>query len=858
MLTLKAVQWLEQGDHREDHVVLASIGRTAVTPAHVRVLQENINERRTGTGSGGHLLRVLYPMNKIPPENIEQEVTESVASLMARVREAGAITKGEAADVPEDENRLTANSRTRTTDRLHFVLSDVDPEDDKTERVLRALSQHPSVHSVWWSTSEPPRSQGAWPLFRVEELRDVTRRSPHVQHVLKRLEPRDQWKDLYVSSSVVSGLPTEGPAAVYIQHQRHPQELRRASNGSVHTRMERQNQHLEQHQIHRRWGIPQRYLNGVGHEHHSNGVGEHDPTLDNAKLFHLQQDQPALDRRENRSRDPHRISHSRQLTLNSDRSSERVKCQDMLQDLQHPITEIQSMPSEEWEVEGFASRTADNNSNSVLQQVGGNVDGNLHSPFWCDMCAEEVADIVSYLITDSAIPSLSPFFVGETKFLKDPSKNKFGVPIKLRDILILTNFPRLKNGIRIGQEEEEDDEEVKRSLKDHIKHSTLVQRLRKEVQLKVLTEASAGKIAFPRNSVVLTDARSARGLERKVVIYVPSGLQSIRCESSVSDSAITTDPRAAFDEEPRLCSISGSSLGLKTHPLPMRGRLDTSEDVFLDTMNVPTETLWVEKSYVGPLIINESKQAGGLMFSGSRQDGSVDHTELDRQTEEKSTSFVALNAGKLSGDDRSHLDSCFDVCNASDLEEDDESRMDTSSYSMDSYGETTSEPTSNDFTTDSLVYPEVVLTPTSREIAPEYDGAYAEHYEQVDDIHLPTSHTFRTSNRQDQIPASLATTMNERLPCWLKDNKRTNRTKSPKLKTPESLQLRHKQQRIELAEILEEEEADGVVKEGEKTDTSGPCDNLLDNLLSGLSDDDRAGLYVAAASCLAQLVVVIP
>ena len=100
--------------------------------------------------------------------------------------------------------------------------------------------------------------------------------------------------------------------------------------------------------------------------------------------------------------------------------------------------------------------------------------------------------------------------------------------------------------------------------------------------------------------------------------------------------------------------------------------------------------------------------------------------------------------------------------------------------------------------------------------------------------------------------------MNERLPCWLKDNKRTNRTKNPKLKTPESLQQRHRQQRIELAEVLEEEEADGVVEEGEKTGSSGPCDNLLDNLLSGLSDDDRAGLYVAAASCLAQLVVVIP
>jgi len=527
----------------------------------------------------------------------------------------------------------------------------------------------------------------------------------------------------------------------------------------------------------------------------------------------------------------------------------------MLQDLRHPITEIQSMPSEEWEVEGFASRTADNNSNSVLQQVGGNVDGDLHSPFWCDMCAEEVADIVSYLITDSAIPNLSPFFVGETKFLKDPSKNKFGVPIKPRDILILTNFPRLKNGIRTGQEEEEDDEDVKRGLKDHIMHSTLVQRLRKEVQLKVLTEAAAGKIAFPRNSVVLTDARSARGLERKVVIYVPSGLQSISCESSVLDNAIKTDPRAAFDEEPRLCSISGSSLGRKTHPLPMRGRLDTSEDVILDMMNVPTETLWVEKSSVDPLIINESKQAGGLLFSGKRQDGRVDHTALDGQTGKKSTSFVALNAGKLSDDDRSHLDSWFDVCNASDLEDDDESRMDTSSYSMDSYGETTSEPTSNDFTTDTL---EVVLTPTSRQIAPEYDRADAEYYEQVDDIHLPTSHTCRTSNRQDQIPASLATTMNERLPCWLKDNKRTNRTKNPKLKTPESLQQRHRQQRIELAELLEEEEADGVVEEGEKTGSSGPCDNLLDNLLSGLSDDDRAGLYVAAASCLAQLVVVIP
>ena len=869
MLTLKAVQWLELGEHNEDHVVVATIGgRTAVTPAHVRVLQERINERRTGNGNGGHLLRVTYPLDKTPLENIEREVAASVAPLMRRVREARATTdneKDEAAGVPECGIRQTAN-RT-ASDKLHFVLNDVDPDDEKTQRVLRALREHPLVHSVWWSTSEPPRTQGAWSLFRVVELKDVTRRSPHVQHVLKRLEWRDKWRDSYAASSVESGLPTEGPPVVYVQHQQHLQEIRQ-SYSSVHTGTEQQRQILSQHLIQERSENPQQ-----------------DSTLDHAKLFSQQQDQQGLNQSQRHTRDHCDVSRVEETTLNNGRTLERVQDQDTLKDLQNPIFDvhdIQSGPPEE----GVALHTASDNSNSVSQQGGQSVGGKFHSPFWCSLCAETVADIVSYLVTDSTNPKLSPFFLGDTKLLKDPSKNKFGVPVKPRDILIMTTFPQQKNGHATSQEE------VKRCMKD-LMHSTLVLRVQNEVPLKVLSEEAGGKIAFPRNSAVLTDARGARGLERKVVIYVPCSLQNALFESSVPDNATETNPRAALHEGP-LYSIPGNSLGTQAHPLPMCRRMDTSEDVSLEIKNLPTEPLWTEKLSTDYLTFNEGnddllvalspvcnetnmsrpthgREAGQttadcLMFIEDANDNSVDHSMLDGETEERTTSLSEPSAGgQLSEDDQSQesssfdelyegsLDS-FDVCNASDIGEDGEPSPRTVELYRSSSDEITSEPNSGEFNTDTaaLKYQDFDLTPTQLTTAPEFDEGNADKNGEVDSSHLPTPHDYHVSNRQDQDSA-LAATTNEELPSWMKDKQRTSR---PKLKSPVRLLEQHAKQKPNLANFQRAETADRVLRDKQETETSSSGD--LDNLLSGLNDDDRRGLYVAASCCLAQLVVVIP
>ena len=881
LLTLKAVQWLEpEGDQQpqrapgRDHVVLVNLGRTTATQPQARAMQEAINERRavtataTATGSRGHLLRVVYPLDKIPVENVAHEAAASADSVMSRVREARGVvitrvggargrggagaggprrreaTGGGAEGARRRKEGVTGEGggqekgggvrgpglriRAGMEDRLHFVVSNVDPKDEKTRRLLLALPGLPSVHSVWWSTCEPLRTQGTcWSRYKVEELKHVTRRPPSVQHVLKTLEWRDEWKDSYASESVESGLPTEGPPVVYVQHQEHLREIRRAYNIFKNsTEQRRQHPSAQPHSQ-----IPQQV------RHSADNDGWH-PTRDHAELVHPQQDRQELDENQNLLTQHHhqRVSHERGSTLNSDGTFRQEHGQDTRRrDINNPIfrrCEMQSASTSREEVEVESAVGMESDSLDTVLRLGEGCSGQLHSPFWCDLCAETVADTISHLITDSANPNLSPFYVGRTKMLKDPSKLKFGMPIKPRDIVILTTFPpQQQNGGRKSSQEE-----INNRFKD-LTHSTLALRIRDEVSLKVLAEDSGGKIAFPRNSVILTDVSTARGIERKVVIYVPWG---------VPQRATLTIPRAALGEGTTLYSASGSNLGPRPqYSLPLWGRMDTSENVSWDTgNNVPRVTSCNPGGYLSQ--DRSLETLFRLKFNGSEP------TSPDEWPERRS------------------LDSFVEVCGvgASDIDEDGAAIVETSSSdTMDMWGssslETKAQSTFHDFSMDYTAAPrEQDLAPRPYPPRPTLEHDRENSAEEGEGIagnsRSATSRDCRTpEEQQEQDSALVASTTSEQLPRWVKEKRGAGRAKSAKSKILARLLERYTRQRVYPADLQEPGPAeDCALGERQEAENSVACHH--DHLLSGLGDDNARGLYAAAACCMALLVVVMP
>ena len=531
LLTLKAVQWLEQSDRGEDHVVVASLTHAPHTQPRDRALLRAIQRRKPKGGAHGILHRVLFHLNQVLAEDVEGEVLASIARLQRRVRQAsvldaviGSEERENCAKTWDTEDQVMGGSREdesteglNTPDqvtRLHFVLNDVDPRDHKTQRVLLALASTPQVHSVWWTTTETPGTQDAWSnQYTVQKMRHVTRRPPSVQRVLQKLEWREEWAGMYATDSVQAGLPTQGPPVLCVQHQHHRQA---STRGTVRARAA---------------DLCRDSCNNI-----KLPAPEQDHTNNNLSCV----ESPVHAERKDAEKDFRKSNATVDCATCQD-SSDLIRLSE--QDTSDRQDSLEQLPSSGADFESFPPAVCEPVC-AACEKLTVLSNSSVHSPFWCEMCEDTVASIIAFLTTDSINPTVAAFIAGPTKLLKDPSKNKFGEAIKPQDVLILTTVPPVKD--RSPTAEADD---TKRLLED-LTHCPLVARVQARVPVKVVTSESEGRLAFPRHFAVLTDTSSCRGLERKVVIYVPWTSETSHAAGDASEHTGEHTLQSVCDGEP--------------------------------------------------------------------------------------------------------------------------------------------------------------------------------------------------------------------------------------------------------------------------------------------------------------------
>ncbi|KAK7113235.1 uncharacterized protein [Littorina saxatilis] len=825
LLTLKAVNWLEKGgDH---HVALVNLSPVASsTQPHVRVLQEAIKVRRASDSNGGtqgHLLRITFPLNKISLEDVQHEVSKSAAALLRTIREArtgasetgkatnsegkhavnkGCIVVGEESgasctsesatntdEVVQEADQLPAtpsvgkvdagdsqemnNSDTHqrnlqestynhnAAEKVLFILNEVDPNDEKSVRLLQAVRKHSLASGVWWSTSEPPGSQEVWSLYEAEKLGHVTRRPPHVQHVLNKLERRDEWRDAYVSSSVESGLPTEGPPVICIEH---AELLVKKVKRDCKSQSESVKDTI------------QAQTDSNAHQY----VRKANPKEDISETLIFEDDEEEEDDNDDEEDIP--VHRKEEEPIPTSR-------------IQNGI--IQTTQLHEHEHSGSHG----------------------HSAFWCEACAEEVADVISRLVTDSANPKLSPFFVESTKFLKDPSKNRFGTAIKPRDVLIVTNFPDAMNEVR----HRATDNQI-----EHLMQSTLVRRIREVIPLKILTEESGRKIAFPKNCAVLTDARNVRGLERKVVVYVEEEQSGLKPTYTNRNGILAENAKNRY---------TGHHTGReeKTHETEITAERDQSWNA--EQMTNTGETGSV-RSISPSTWTNCSNTA--LLEEGSQDNLSLADSGYcgDFECDIVNTSFSSCEMSASSSDESTSEDQIHELSMEPALPSDYESGP----FSLTTFSEDCERDSQNYQTADN-----------NHETIDKGDNHRAHNRGQLQGAAVTRNTHSKSCEEDDECLLTLAgedlKKAEEDLPSWLQDKKEVNKQRGlNSLKQHVHQEPRPVHNGNSVAASCDEEY--------EKTESAKSKTRTLDDVLSKLSDVNQRGLYAAAACCLAQLVVV--
>lgn len=594
LLALKAAHWLQKEPDRhpltreqelgpagivEHHVIIASVTNTTfqnlnstTSSKHVRrpgdaVLMSTIRnliwDSRDPPELDGkrHLHDLVFDLSNVTPDNVPEAVDETLAAFIRDIRnvqvdihcrgqtcsrealerdisakdlEYGGVFVTPLTDCASKNTISEADAFSGTdvnideyvdqsTIQLSVIMTDIDdPSDLKFLRLLRALAQSQLVKFVWWSTTESLQDQTFLPeIARLEELYHVTRRPPHVQRVLKHLDWREGRKRLYTVDGLDSGLATDGVPVLCIRHRDHST----VPTIPAHNCLEN----------------PQKRKPTISWHYQTSSDEEKDVDIGHSRRSCLVGQIPS-DNHNDQSRETDSSGHGKDIKKPSKLCSSKQKADDATDG----SLQEKSVDDE------FNRPQSSFNQNGGLQTTDRFLGHFCTSPFWCGLYTQSVSSLIEFFVTDSVNPRVSPFLVGTTKLLKDPSKNRFGIPIKPRDILIVTSLPTdtcTANLRHFGSGPDDldqnrdtndvceinDSSEKQRALDvksialgekperrwKAIMESPLVAGIRKQIPLKVLTRGSAGKITFPRNYAVLTDVYNARCLERKVVIYIP-------------------------------------------------------------------------------------------------------------------------------------------------------------------------------------------------------------------------------------------------------------------------------------------------------------------------------------------------